>query len=91
MNLIKRAKEMQEPGVLPDDVECVVSIGEDDEDKHTHECYYYLVHPKNRTLFWLNRFDAGEYMIDIPGVNEPSHISEHRMNVHLAPPLITTF
>jgi len=37
--------------------------------------YYYVDH-NNRTLFWLEPYDMHDLLRDIPGVEEPGHISE---------------
>jgi hypothetical protein len=37
--------------------------------------YYYVDHT-NRTLFWLEPYDMNDLLRDIPGVEEPGHISE---------------
>lgn len=77
---INQAKALQV--AMPDDVECMIHIDVDDEDGSTPECYYYLVHPQKRILFWMNEFNAGKYLIDIEGVTEPTHISEVFSNEH---------
>lgn len=72
---INQAKSLQEEE-MPTDVECMIHIDVDeDEEERTLECYYYLVHPKKRILFWMNEFNAGKFMIDIEGVTDPTHIS----------------
>jgi hypothetical protein len=66
--------------VIPDDVELMVHVTwdeDEDEDKTLRRvCYYYLVHPGKRTIFWLNAFDAAAHLIELDGVNEPSHLSQ---------------
>ena len=37
--------------------------------------YYYADHD-TKTLFWLDNYNMEETLIDIPGVDEPGHISE---------------
>jgi len=37
--------------------------------------YYYVDH-HSRTLFWLEPYDMSDLLQDIPGVEEPGHISE---------------
>jgi hypothetical protein len=66
--------------IIPNDVELMVhaSWDEDEDNMGQPECYYYLVHPQKRTLFWLNSFDAAKYLIEFEGVDEPSHMSERK-------------
>ena len=71
---INQAKALQEDA-MPHDVECMIHIDADEVDG-SPECYYYLVHPQKRILFWMNQFDAGEYLIDIEGVTQPTHLSK---------------
>ena len=72
---INEAKALQEE-TMPDNVECMIHIDVDEEDGVTPECYYYLVHPQKRILFWMNEFNAGDYLVEIEGVTEPTHISK---------------
>lgn len=78
---INQAKALQEDA-MPHDVECMIHIDVDEDDGVTPECYYYLVHPKKRILFWMNEFNAGKYLIDIEGVTEPTHMSEGHIQWH---------
>lgn len=75
-DLINEARNMQDQDCIPADVECVMHLDKDEDDDNKPECYYYLVHPKKRLLFWLNEFNAGTYMIDLEGVKEPTHLSK---------------
>lgn len=75
-DLINEAKAMQDKELMPDDVECMLFVDEDEDDPGTYECFYYFAHPQKRILFWMNKFDAGRFMIDIQGVNDPRHISK---------------
>lgn len=73
-DIINKAKSLQEG--MPADVECMIHLDVDEDEEETFECFYYLVHPQNRILFWMNEFSAGKYMIDIDGVTQLSHLSE---------------
>jgi hypothetical protein len=60
---------------MPEDVECVLHLGKDEEDDTIYECYYYLVDHSNRILFWMNDFTADDMIAEIDGATDPRHIS----------------
>lgn len=76
-DMINLAKDCQQKELMPDDVECMIMADKDEDEPGTYECYYYLVHPRKRILFWMNDFDAGTHLVDIEGVNSPLHLSKH--------------
>lgn len=76
-DLINLAKDCQHKELMPDNVECMIMVDEDEDEPGTYECYYYLVHPQKQILFWMNNFDAAQYIIDIDGVESPAHFSKH--------------
>ena len=78
---INQAKALQEEE-MPNDVECMIHIDVDEDDGMTPECYYYLVHPQKRILFWMNSFNAGKFLIEIEGVTQPTHISKDHTKQH---------
>jgi hypothetical protein len=62
---------------IPSDTETVLMLGwEDDKLQTGVECYYYLLDPNKRMLFWLNEFDATEMLEEIDGATDLSHIRE---------------
>ncbi len=56
------------------DYDLVLDIVET-KDKKTCRQYYFVDH-NTKTLFWLELYDMGPLLGDIPGVQEPGHISE---------------
>jgi hypothetical protein len=48
----------------------------DDYEEGGFKCYYYLVDPSNRILFWLDDFDATLMLWEVDGATELSHIRE---------------
>lgn len=59
------------------DVECMIYVCKDDSEGGAGwECYYYLVHPERRIIFWLEDFNARPTLIEIDGVDSDTHISE---------------
>jgi hypothetical protein len=52
----------------------MLMLGYEDDEETSFECYYYLVDPSNRVLFWLNDFDATAMLGEIDGATELSHI-----------------
>ena len=58
------------------DYDLVLDIVET-KDKRTTRQYYFVDH-NTRTLFWLEDYDMSESSLleEIPGVEEPGHISE---------------
>jgi hypothetical protein len=59
---------------MPEDVECMLHLGRDEDDT-VYECYYYLVDHTNRILFWMNNFSADDMIGEIDGVTDARHIS----------------
>jgi hypothetical protein len=56
------------------DYDLVLDIVET-KDKETVWQYYFVDH-NEKTLFWLEHYDMGRLLYEIPGVREPGHISE---------------
>jgi hypothetical protein len=61
--------------VLPSDVDLVLDLtfGEDGEKM----CGYYFADHQNRSLFWLEEFDASTLLAEVKGVASLAHIGTH--------------
>lgn len=66
---------MMSAETLPNNVQCMIKVERaPEEEEPGWDCYYYLVHHEDRSIFWLTDYLDSNMLAEIEGVDDPRHI-----------------